>query len=528
MLNFCPYEADVTQEGKEFLEIDMNNLAYELLFMNGFKYENLEVTVLGPAPSFIHQSKDARLSNAYLDNSIHYMLWESRNAKTPNGLKQLFAAIDKGNQNNRDNMQGAGDVQVDLEESDPEESGGMLRYDEQEDGTYVISYSEDSGRRRKAIMKAVPCCPSCHKRLPLGWNTADDFFGISLIGRSGGGKTTFLLSLMADNWQALKSLGSDWQFFAAHDMKKENDSWYHTLIEASKKMCQFQGECPPSTQTGYLVAPVFIAALYNRHKIIIGLYDNSGEVLKSMDPDDERIALLSNMFAHIYFIEPDQTRIELPDKKVKHPDTDIKVPELLTLEEQGEFQKNNRGKEISGMELLRPEKTDNARRVRREDPLRMYRDLRDVYFNNDVLDKLADQHMCCTLIKCDLLENIEEVREMEDADFLFQHGEPDDLLHENIQILRQDILKKFFLNFVFSKEKDLELLSKDFCDSVSLHCISALGCDTNFVAREGSIENIGIGEKVDGVYYLEGEYDPIRVAEPLITCIKKRVEENGW
>lgn len=73
----------------------------------------------------------------------------------------------------------------------------------------------------------------------------------------------------------------------------------------------------------------------------------------------------------------------------------------------------------------------------------------------------------------------------------------------------EDLIKQFDL-FGAKKIQDFET---DFSsDRVSWHCISALGCAT---------------DKPENGHLL-GDYAPIRVAEPLITCILKRIAENGW
>ena len=60
------------------------------------------------------------------------------------------------------------------------------------------------------------------------------------------------------------------------------------------------------------------------------------------------------------------------------------------------------------------------------------------------------------------------------------------------------------------KGKNLKDFRRDYGKGVSWHCISALGCDA---------------EMADN---LLGEYAPIRVEEPLMTCILNRIRDNGW
>ena len=72
--------------------------------------------------------------------------------------------------------------------------------------------------------------------------------------------------------------------------------------------------------------------------------------------------------------------------------------------------------------------------------------------------------------------------------------------------MRVDVVRKVFDKCVMDRAM-MDRLAALF-GTVSWHCVSATGC-----AGEGQ---------------LEGDYDPIRVEEPLIECIKAKIKKNKW
>lgn len=461
-LDFCPYEYDESIDGFRKLGVDTpEDLAYELVFFKGYSKKNLESTSIyagGNKADFIREGPDERREKYYQDESNYNMLWEgSPDSNEASGLIQLIRSIERGNR-----VLSEGHKKSDDKYETTEKEGIYygLEWKRRDDGIYVFSYA--SGTRRDTIMEAWPCCPSCHQRLPVGWMDAEDFCGISLMAKSGCGKTTFLLSLMANDLKSICYLGGDWQITAAH---ARDDVYYKKLAAQAEDMVS-RKKCPPNTSVENLIAPVFFNIDYKGHKMIAGLYDNSGEVLYEMGERDSRTKLLKYMFAHIYMIEPKQMRVKLMDKK------------------QGVG----------------------------EDPLNMYfryKQLLALDFN-----KLKKQYFCITIIKCDLLEGLKEMEAIPESEYLFNREKIEDLINDDLANAREWIVEDLFDKYVFVDNKQKEILLRDFDGRVSWHCISSLGCH--------------VTEREKNVFYLDEEYQPIRVAEPLIACLKKRVEENGW
>ena len=159
-----------------------------------------------------------------------------------------------------------------------EKNGGDIRY-EFENGQHIFK------KRNKKIIRAMPCCPYCHSRLPIGWEDADDFAAISLMGRTESGKTTMLYSWLVDNWEKLSSVfledGREIFITPAHREDDPTDTMYYTLEQEAKAMCQDYGTCPHNTEKDIPLPPVFLKVVFDERTMIVGIYDNAGENLTS-------------------------------------------------------------------------------------------------------------------------------------------------------------------------------------------------------------------------------------------------------
>lgn len=504
MLNFCPYE--IEPDDSAFKKIDLENLAYEVFFIDGFSFEDLKDTALVKLyndredidPNVTHTirknggalkvGKDPRLKAFYNDEGTHYMLYEKLLTEPKSGIQRFMEYLEQGNEDIRN-----GEELI------------ALNCIEQS-GTYIISYAEGSGMPTRNIMVVVPCCPSCHQKLPSGWQFAEDFCGISLLAPRGGGKTTFLVSMLVRDLECFQDIDPEWIISAAHS---KQDGTFMKMKESADKLYD-ERECPDPTDTEHSIAPVFLKVNYRGHFLMVGIYDNSGEVLSSMNNTLARIRLLPHMDSHIYMIEPEDMNIDLAEEKVQADEEG--AAKLLTLEEQGKLQKVRRNDKVRANELL-----VSVRSEKRKNPLAMYNAMRTMMNNAMQLEKLQSQHICCTIIKCDKLEELDEFKEKDLSQALFQRGPVDmegELLDETRKSLRQKMLdEEVFSKYVFSTTKQKHSFIGS-VKSVSWHCVSALGCET---------ENYAPNK-----YRLVGAYDPIRLEEPILACVVKKVEENGW
>lgn len=525
-LDFCPFETEGST-GK-FARIDMSNLAYELIFRNGYTKTDFRGTVL-ESSHYLDAKTDERLNRDYQDSSEKMILEEEIPGKHGNQLRELLERLDEEKQN--ETLPGGGetrsaDAMEDMEETEGGETGILLDYQLHEDGSYSFYFSASAGKGRREIMRALPCCPRCHKRLPLGWNNPniEDFYSISLLSSTGEGKTSFLLAMMERRWRRLGAISSNLYVYPAHIIDDDHDQ-YGSLVEQCEMMCKDQGECPSPTTPGQgkKINPVFLRIQYNGHNMILGIYDNSGEVLKAMNPGDDRIQMLLNMNAIIYFIDPSNMKVELPTETERQRKKRTDAILLDTVRKQGEFQKENRGTHVRGEELLREARkmVQSARRGR-ENPFALYQDFRNATMTAEGSEDMAvtdrnkrfmkRQHLCCVVIKSDLLQESPQMREIPHVTELFARDPEYNYLDEDIQYAREQIVQEVCSQFAFSR-REMEIMEKDM-KSVSWHCISSLGCGTEEIRKN--------------VWQLKGRFDPIRVEEPLVICMSNRFRENGW
>lgn len=547
MLDFCPYEST----DKDFLKFDINNLAYEIQFFRGYRLDMLKETVIGDNYSnYIVENK--RGAVIFHDQSIHYIL-RPKMEQNVSGLEQLMAAINSGNEKRyQKKIEMKQDLNEDLNEDlnqdrrdeifgekagrtnsiyeEKEEIGLECDFDEAT-GQYVICSSMDSRWGKQRIMKAVPCCPNCFMPLPVGWLSADEFYPVSLMGKKAEGKTTYLLSLLGNDWEALTSLDSGWIIGPAHEDMEESPQeqeteataparGYEWMKEASVRMI-VAGECPPSTPTGFPIKPIFLNIITSDgHSLIVGMYDNSGENLEEMSPTNPMMLLLACMKAHIYFIDPSRTMIPVKMNETENAD-DVGWQEttLMTLEEQGQFQiSKQEDLPILAEDLLKEKpsvKSSTKKKKHVDDPLQILRRYQRLLVNMRIVDRMKEQKIYVTLTKCDLLESIPEIKNENYSDILFQRGNQITLFKDQ-KLAREEVIKKIFNDYVFTDPSKEKFLSKNM-KSFSYHCISALGCAT--------VKRIENGEPRE---YLSEEYDPIRVAEPIAYCIKEKIDELGW
>lgn len=525
-LDFCPFETD--EKTGKFARIDMSNLAYELIFRNGYTKKDFNGTVL-ESSHYLDAKTDERLNRDYQDNSEKMILEEGIPGKHGNQLQELLRRLDEEKQNETSAAgrgTGSPDAMEDTEVPEEGDTGVLLDYQSQKDGSFSFYFSASAGRGRREIMRALPCCPRCHKRLPLGWNNKDieDFYSIGLLSSTGEGKTSFLLAMMEKKWRRLGAISSNLYVYPAHIIDDDHDQ-YGSLAEKCEMMCKDQGECPPPTTPGQgkKINPVFLRIQYNGHNMILGIYDNSGEVLKAMNPGDDRIQMLLNMNAIIYFIDPKNMKVELPAETERQRKEWTEAILLDNIQMQGEFQKENRGTRVQGEKLL----LEARREVRstgeeKESPFALYQDFRNATMTADgwadmaVTDRnkrfMKEQHLCCTIIKSDLLRESPQMREIPHMTELFTRDPEYNYLDEDIQYAREQIVQEVCSQFAFS-HREMGIMEKDM-KSVSWHCISSLGCGTKEIRPQ--------------VFRLKGRFDPIRVEEPLVICMRNRFQENGW
>lgn len=559
MLDFCPYE--VGRGNKGYRKIDRNRLAYEMIFYAGYSYDSfMKATSKYKIDGLIEVGEDARQADFH-DVVYRYMMKAPKgNGKTgPEKLIDWIRKVDSQTTNAESEQK-----EILFEKIDGEEQNGWGRKDSgfsidcipNEDGSYLI-VKKNEEEREAVIAQLIPCCPNCHSRLPIGFLNADDYIGVYLCAPAGGGKSTYLTSLYANQFARLKNIGEKVKIVPAHySSNASNSSWsntekkdlgkiavdtfYEERVEASKMLVN-QGICPDPTNTEQLIRPTFLRALVpgktGNKVLMVGIYDNSGEVLAESQAMNEKIIMLANMYAQIYMIEPVQFGVcPLETEEDSAVDgTDFQDIRLLEIQKQGEYQEDHEGEVITGKELLEVPKQRVKSLTDRKNSTTDKNGEYNLYpAPFDLLTKLEsdmseigmdfpfqNQHIAFTIIKCDLLKDLDV---MQDYEYLFdpQNRKINQkvLWDDNLASMRDEDNKEIVDKLLFETEDGEEneaLLESVTYASQSWHLVSALGTGTK-----------AIPNTTPKKYQLTGKYDPIRLEEPLVTCIIKRIKENGW
>lgn len=531
-LDFCPFD---------FEKIDMDNLAYELVLQDGWTWENVKKkTVVGEAPRRFIIENDIRAKERFNDKSTSERVFLSETGKPggKNGFKLFCEMIDINNAKEdrlrQEAVSDSGAIVDSLDEDEFDDSDFVGSYDNAGYGdgskrpTKLEHKKNDDGidvfadENSLVIITALPCCPKCHARLPIGWDIAEEFCAVSLTAPTSGGKTTFLYSMLFNEWEAFQNLGiyngKSISITSAHNTHDTSGNYYPQLCAAAEQMCKKGGKCPENTPTSGWIWPVFLKVQYGSSVYIFGIYDNSGENLARPNPDAKQNIRfqINKMNADIYLFDPAYMNIVLPEQKEKAVKKHIDQCKMLELQKQGEYQDSNAGKTISAKELL----NSMDARAEKENPsidiFKVYNSSKNSRQRANCLERMkTDMLFLGVIIKSDLLERAEAVLQHREYEVLFNRDYLSDLLDLDQISSRSALVEEMIDTLQLFGHRNIPDFRLDYGDideagertgreSVSWHCVSALGCSTTGVAG-----------------YLLGDYDPIRVAEPLLTCILK-------
>ena len=523
-LNFCPFD---------FNEIDRENLAYELVMPDHRAWEAVkkDLGLEGPDPIYLIKN-DRKRYVLYKENTeLETIILRAATSGKKSGLAYFIDRIEKANRGDivkaEKDSESLGDgVDYGNTDSDQSTDEELAAFAEEK----VTIETDDQGVVTfrlgiKVLMYAYPCCPHCHNRLPLGWLNAEDFVPISLMAPSGSGKTTLLYSMMNGNWSAVSTyLGvnipkgvGNLTISSCHacDVKDEP---YVSMMKAAEEMCRENGQCPDNTDRGHGIPPVFLRVTYigaetHKHIMIVGFYDNSGENLVIMNPRGQVNLefLQKRMSAEMYLFEPKDLNIVVNTAKQSVAKPSLSSCYVMKLEEQGEYQAKTPGVFLAG-DLLKqkvvPEKTEQT------NIFAVYNSHRNAMGNNP--ENLKKRQFIGILSKCDLLKQLDSQGAY---GMLFrQQEDTTDLLDLNAHAMRSKLVSQLILEEQLMTKAAFSVFGKEYM-SISWHCVSALGCDT-----ENQKENPE--DKTGGK--LKGNYAPIGIAYPLMDCILKRISQNRW
>lgn len=516
MQEFCPYD---------FEKIDFNNLAYELVFPKGWNWQRVKQETIVGMDRFPYISENDKRREDHFKKKTSTELVIIRENSRKGGTsgfslfkKYLESQLEARMKNTFD---GNEDSPFELEMDELEKETLEWEF-EQFDNKRALYHQIQNGKDvfvddfGNIIMYAIPCCPYCHNRLPIGWKTAEDFAAIALMAPSGGGKTTFLYSMMNDNWRAFSVLGNQMngigkvRITTAHFLNDKSDTVYAEMADGAARMCMEGGRCPQNTNREYWIPPVFIRVEYEGHQMILGIYDNAGENLQKMDliANPNLKMLLDKIIAQMVLFDPHDMNISLRENEEKIL--------LMPLEEQGLYQKNHYQR-VTGNQLLKRNKESGTL-------FQVYDSYLNVLMQNECIHRLKEMQFHGILIKSDLLEGVNSIRKNAAYDILFRRDCNQDLMDMQAIETRSQLVQEMIREQGLFGAKSLNDFRIDFGEldesgnmtghqAVTWHCISALGTSP--------------AETMDCEYVIEN-YDPIRVAEPLAACILKRIIKNGW
>ena len=505
-MNICPFK---------FETFDENNLSYEIQFLSPYGIDYLKKTIIKDSYEnfFIKKDFDERQVDKLWANETakgnHRFLLKAGWAGERNQMEVLMETVDKARTaylarceryrqrlSDSPDMAGDGDAKQSAHGTGNREEELLdIEITEKPAGTKTYSIEVDGVE----VMKAYPCCPRCNTMLPLEWFKAEDFCGISMLALIKGGKSTMSLSIIGNNFERLWMPGDGIVFSPAQE--KSTDVFYEEACRNAERMIRDK-LYPVGTPKMY-VHPVFLNMDYKGHRMVIGLYDVSGEIMMEANSMNSLVSHLKYMSAHIYLIEPKDMKVTLEDTKSK--EEAIKECRILDIDAQGELQKKNRGKTVAASGLVKTQKHTQTEK-RNKDLFSLFVKVVNLLNDSGNGEEIRKgQHMAFSIIKSDLLETAPEIKDLY-HDLLFERPECWELWDDDRNLMRMEVVRKVFDQCIMDRAM-MDRLAARF-GTVSWHCVSATGC---------------AGERE-----LDGEYNPIRVEEPFIECIRAKIKKNKW
>lgn len=362
------------------------------------------------------------------------------------------------------------------------------------------------------MLTLYPCCPKCHTILPSGWFKAVDYYPIALLSPSTGGKTTLMCSWLVNNFAVFNDLGrmsKSIDVLYGIDGGIDNFKIQSYIYEQADEMYR-TGKYPDGTDKIH-IPPVYIQIMNTMtgEILIVGIYDCSGEILadaalqKSVKKQNV-INVLKYMSAFIYLVEAKN----MVGVHMENPE-DEELPELLPVEEQGEYQQNHQDEMISAWEII------HERDWNGEDPWAVYNAVMKVLKKVPYKGK---RHMAFTIIKSDELVGRAEVKNIKGADSLLKNPPLNTVMNKDYMLESNLIAREMFRQLVFEgtddQDKEARIKAKEWDfnktpedNNVSWHCV----CASALPAPRKKFK-----------------YRAVRNAEPLIGCLLERLDEMGW
>ena len=276
--------------------------------------------------------------------------------------------------------------------------------------------------------------------------------------------------------------------------------------------------CPGGTHKQF-IPPIFLKMNWHgkqERQALVGIYDAAGEVITESQRDAELVYYMKYMDGVIYMIEPDRTGLKkgLTNQYLCIRNEDIDAyyerARMLSVEEQSSVQARNFKKET--LAQIMNVRDGDMKTFRENSAMEVLTALRS--YVEDM--KLQQMHVALAISKCDELRSNREIAEYNKGNLFFMDEEKVD---NNLRNMRNLAIRKLFEEKIFN----MQIFDNVF-KSCSLHMIAALGCPAEVPADS---EKKGDWEE-SRESRLTGDFNPIRVEEPLLELIFRYAEEHGW
>lgn len=374
------------------------------------------------------------------------------------------------------------------------------------------SYIYNIYENERMIFTIRPCCPVCRTLLPDMWfsDIVKAYIPISLIAGKSGGKTTYMTSLISDDFIVLlRDMGTDkWWIDYGIKYEKERLSIQTTRFSDLEKLRS--GEYPASTDNPMPPVCINISKLSDEEdcideQVIVSIFDCKGELYENLGKNqntEEELKFLKSMYSYIFLMDPDQMeRLPHEDK----PDDNKKEVKILSIEEQGKMQ-GQEHQPVNARDLIKNNK--NSDKV---DMILILRNIKSINLKNP--NNL--HHIAYTIVKSDeLLKHSEELDTVDGMRELCSQGECINAFDDDNFVMVEEAVKDFIEAFFFNESRT----------KVGMSLINSIGGKK--VAK--SWHCVSVAKPRPNLGKNKCEYDPLRIAEPFARCIIEKFKELGW
>lgn len=459
-------------------------------------------------------------NNPGLQKENRYFLWSAYSKG--NRLKEddkkvsqaeiidLFDKIEKYNTKFKEEFSEDGDIEIEDPFSIEEINKSLLRGDScGKSFRYIIRCYQ------QPMIEIVPCCPHCLTLLPDNWfsERLKAYEPIALVAPPESGKTAYMTSLLSERSYELLaaiSLSESVSIRSGISDEKRRMAIQSTRFENLEKMTK-KGLYPQGTVSNTVYPPVFLM-LTEKNKeedVLIGVFDSAGEDFKTLTEylnastnarPTNGMKFLKSVKSIIYFIE----KKNMHGLETLNRNNNMKYTPL-PLSEQANIQQTEESILISDLKQTSVSSQNDS-------PMQIIEELIIGMEDKQKLNSFPLEHIAYTIMKSDeFLPIKDEIEKQLDKpfEFLLENDETVNFRNEQQQNFKQEVLKAFFDKYIWDSRFP-DRYSFNACP-ISLHCVRVA---------------IDLNEEKNGEK--KCEWSPVRIAEPLMSCISETLKKLGW